>query len=120
MAKRKKSKGHKGRSGFSLNFRGLNIAEAGFSFGYGFVRPYAVNNATVQSALSKMPGGAYADNILLGGISGAVIVLFKPTGLIRDGLQTIVNSESFLAGMKASTGVTMAVSSTSSGTTVYL
>jgi len=88
--------------------------EIGFSFGYGYARGYLLNNSMSQSVLAAIPfGGQYKDNIFLG--LGAYLVgwLFKPSGMVKEALNTVIRSEAFIAGAKMQSGATLTASTTS-------
>lgn len=97
------------------------LMEIGFSFGYGYVRGWLINNPTTQSIMAMVPfGGQYKDNIFLG--LGAYLVgwLLKPSGYVKEMLDTVIRSEAFIAGAKMQSGATLTASSTSSYAGVVL
>lgn len=93
----------------------LPIMDVAFSFGYGYVRGWIINNPTTQSVMAMVPfGGQYKDNIFLG--LGAYLIgwLVKPTGMVKEFLNTVIRSEAFIAGAKMQSGATLTASGTSS------
>jgi hypothetical protein len=93
----------------------------GLSFGYGYARGWIVNNSMMQSVMGAVPfGGQYKDNVVLG--LGAYLVgwLLKPTGLVKEALNTIIRSEAFIAGAKMQGGATLTDSTSSSYAGVLL
>lgn len=95
--------------------------EIAFSFGYGYARGYLLNNSMTQSVMAAIPfGGQYKDNIFLG--LGAYLIgwLVKPTGMIREALDTVIRSEAFIAGAKMQSGATLTASTNSSYAGVLL
>jgi hypothetical protein len=98
-----------------------SITEMGLSFGYGYARGWIVNNSMMQSVMGAVPfGGQYKDNVVLG--LGAYLVgwLLKPTGLVKEALNTIIRSEAFIAGAKMQGGATLTDSTSSSYAGVLL
>ena len=101
---------------------GMSLIDIGFSFGYGYARRYLANNEMVQKGMMMIPfGGDYKDNIFFG--LGAYLInwLLKPTNqFIKLGLRTVVQSEAFLAGAKASAGASITATSAGLASSVYL
>lgn len=85
---------------------GMGLLDIAFSFGYGWGRSYIVGNDLVKKVVGMIPfGGAYKDNLLLGGGAWLINFILRPTNVyVKKGLATIVNSEAFLAGAKVSMG----------------
>lgn len=83
----------------------VSLTEVAFSFGYGYVRGSVLNAAS--PLVNMLPfGGQYKDNIALG--LGAYVVgwALKPSGVVKQALNTIIVSEAFIAGAKMQSGAT--------------
>lgn len=88
---------------------GMGILDIAFSFGYGYARPYIVGNEMVKKVINMIPfGGAFKDNLLIGGGAWVINFLLKPTNqYVKKALSTIVHGEAFLAGAKMSMGYSL-------------
>lgn len=80
----------------------MSLIDVGFSFGYGYARPFLSGNSIVQKGIAMMPvGGAAKDNLFLGLAAYLITWLVKPKNhFVKLGLRTVVQSEAFLAGAK--------------------
>lgn len=86
-----------------------SLLDIGFGFGYGYARSWIVNNSLFQSIANAIPfGGAYKDNMILGGLAYAISWIMRPTNpYIKAALRTIVLNEAFIAGVKAASGASL-------------
>jgi len=113
-ARKRKGRSHFGGSGIP------SLYDPVIGFGYGYMRGKITTAAA--PILSKVPGGAYADNILLGGGVMLASYFFKPRGWMKDAARDIVICEGFHAGLKASAGVPLTasvVASSNNGGMIY-
>jgi hypothetical protein len=85
---------------------GMDLMGIGVAFGYGYARGMIVSQPSVQQFMASIPfGGAYKDNLVLGGGAFLINLLLKPTmPLVKMALREVIHAEAFIAGAKAQAG----------------
>lgn len=104
------------RKGARSAGQATSLLTIGFSFGYGYLRQYITGNQYFQQAIAYLPfGGAYKDNLAIGGLAYLIQRFVKPTNAyIKLALRTIIHDEVFIMGAKMQAGASFTSSSSSS------